>query len=137
MRPTGGRWLAQEIAENKHINCLWLWCLKRRIWLTATHIPGIQNETADRFEIGLNPSIFKLLVKRWGRPEIDVFASTHNYQLKPFVAWHADPDAFATDAISLSWKHKFVCIFSPFSMLSRVLQTLQEDQSRALVIAPL
>ena len=101
MRPTAGRWLAQEIGENKHINCLeleaaklglqalcakdegvhillqldnvtavtfinnmggthskpcnkvareiWLWCLKRKIWLTATHIPGIQNETADRF----------------------------------------------------------------------------------------
>ena len=27
---------------------IWLWCLERRIWLTATHIPGIQNETADR-----------------------------------------------------------------------------------------
>ena len=197
MRPTGGRWLAQEIAENKHINCLeleaaklglqalcakdegvhillqldnvtavtfinnmdgthskpcnkvareiWLWCLKRKIWLTATHIPGIQNEAADRFsrkfrdrtEWQLNPSVFKLLVKRWGRPEIDLFASRHNCQLKPFVSWHADPDAFATDAMSLSWKHKFVYIFPPFSMLSRVLQKLQEDQSRALVIAPL
>ena len=124
MRPTGGRWLAQKIAEKKRINCLeleaakiglqalcakdegvhillqldnitavtfinnmggthskpcnkvareiWLSCLKRNICLTATHIPGIQNETfgrfsrkcGDRTEWQLNPSIFKLLVKR-------------------------------------------------------------------------
>ena len=129
---------------NKVAREIWLWCLKRKIWLTATHIPGIKNEPADRFsrkfrdrtEWQLNRSIFKLLVKRWGRPEIDLFASRHNYQLKPFVSWHADPDAFATDAMSLSWKHKFVYIFPPFSMLFRVLQKLQEDQSRALVIAP-
>ena len=105
MRPTGGRWLAHEIAENNHINCheleaaklglqalcakdegvhillqldnvtavtfinnmggthskpcnkvareIWLWCL------TATHIPEIQNETADRYSHkfrGLNGS---------------------------------------------------------------------------------
>ena len=30
-----------------------------------------------------------------------------------------------------------MCIFPPFSMLSRVLQKLQEDQGRTLVIAPL
>ena len=98
MDPTGGRWLAREIIENKHINChelkavklglkalcdkeecahiliqldnvtgvtfinnmggthsklcnnvvldISLWCIERKIWITATHIPGIQNETA-------------------------------------------------------------------------------------------
>ena len=39
--------------------------------------------------------------------------------------------------MSVSWKHKFVYIFPPFSMLSRVLQKLKGDQSRAFVIAPL
>lgn len=197
MEPTGGRWLAREIAENNHINCLeleaaklglqalcakekdvhihlqldnvtavtflnnmggthskpcnkvardiWLWCMRRNIWLTATHIPGIQNTTADKFsrkfqdrtEWQLKPSVFNLLIKRWGKPEIDLFASRHNYQFKPFVSWHADPDAYATDAMCLSWKNKYVYIFPPFSMLSRILQKLQEDQARALVIAPL
>ena len=72
-----------------------------------------------------------------GKPEIDIFASRHNYQFKPFVSWHADPDAYATDAMCLSWKNKYVYIFPPFSMLSRILQKLQEDQAQALVIAPL
>lgn len=78
-----------------------------------------------------------MLTKKWGRHEIDLFPSRHNYQFKPFVSWHADPDAYATDAMCLSWKDKYVCIFPPSSMLSRVLQKLQEDQGRALVIAQL
>ena len=33
---------------NKVARDIWLWCIERKIWITATHIPGIQNETADR-----------------------------------------------------------------------------------------
>lgn len=78
-----------------------------------------------------------MLTKKWGRPEIELFASRHNYQFKPFVSWHADPNAFATYAMCLSWKDKYVHIFPPFSILSSVLQKLQEDQGRAVVMAPL
>ena len=121
---------------------LWLWCMRRNIWLTATHI---QNTTADKFsqkfqdrtEWQLKPNVFNPLIKRWGKPQIDLFASRHNYQFKPFVSWHADPDAYATDAMCLSWKNKYVYVFPPFSLLSRIIQKLQEDQARALVIAPL
>ena len=130
---------------NKVARDIWLWCIERKIWLTATHIPGVQNKTADRLsrkfndrtEWKLNPNVFKLLTDKWGKPDIDLFASRHNYQFKPFVSWHADPDAYATDAMCLSWKDKYVYVFPPFSMLSRVLQKLQEDQGQAIVIAPL
>ena len=27
---------------------IWLWCIPKNIWLNATHIPGIKNDTADR-----------------------------------------------------------------------------------------
>ena len=43
-----------------------------------------------------------MLTKKWGRHEIDLFASRHNYQFKPFVSRHADPGAYATDAMCLS-----------------------------------
>ena len=50
---------------------IWLWCIEKKIWLSATRIPGIQNETADRLrrnfqnrtEWQLQPSVFKLLTK--------------------------------------------------------------------------
>ena len=124
-------------ACNKVARDNWLWCIERKIWLSATRIPSIQNETGDRTEWQLQPSVFKLLTKKWGRPEIDVFASRHNYQIKPFVSGLADPDGYATDAMCLSWRDKYVYILSPFTMLSSVLQKLQEEQARALVIAPL
>ena len=68
---------------NKVAQDIWLWCIERKIWITTTHIPGIQNETADRLshkfqdrtEWQLNPNVFKILTKQWGRPDIDLFAS--------------------------------------------------------------
>ena len=124
-------------ACNKVARDNWLWCIERNIWLSAMRIPSIQKETGDRTEWQLQPSVLKLLTKKWGRPEIDVFASRHNYQIKPFVSGRADPDGYATDAMCLSLRGKYVYIFSPFTMLSSVLQNLQEEQARALVIAPL
>ena len=120
---------------NKVARDIWLWCIGKKIWLSATHIPGIQNETADRLrrkfqdrtEWQLQPIVFKLLTKKWGRPEIDLFASRHNYQIKPFVSWRAHPDGYATDAMWLSWRDKYVYIYPPFTLLSSVLQKLQED----------
>ena len=119
--------------------------LKKKTWLTVTHISGIQNETADRLrpnfhdrtEWQLQPSVFKLTIKKWGRPEIDLFGSRHNDQIKPFVSWRADPDAYATDAMCLNWRDKYLYNFPPFCMLFRDLQKLQEDQVKRLVIAPL
>ena len=135
----------RSVACNKVAREIWLWCIPKNIWLSATHIPGIQNEAADRLsrkfidrtEWQLNPSVFNQLIKLWGRPEIDLFASRNNYQLKPFVSWRADPEALAIDAFCLSWKNKFVYLFPPFSMLSKVLQKLQEDQAEGILIAPL
>jgi len=135
----------RSLACNKVASEIWLWCIPKNIWLSATHIPGIQNETADRLsrkvidrtEWQLNPSVFKQLIKPWGRPKIDLFAFWNNYQLKPFVSWRADPKALAIDAFCLSWKNKFVYLFPPFSMLSKVLQKLQEDQAKGILIAPL
>ena len=124
---------------------IWLWCTQRNIWLSATHIPGVQNKTADRLsrkftdrtEWQLDPCIFKKLVNLWGKPEIDLFASRNNYQFKPFVSWHADPEAVAIDAFCLNWESKYVYLFPPFSMLAKAVQKIQEDQAQALLIAPL
>ena len=35
-------------ACNKVARDIWLWCIEKKIWLSATRIPGIQSETADR-----------------------------------------------------------------------------------------
>ena len=62
-------------ACNKVARDIWMWYIKKKIWLSGTHL----NETADRLsrkfqdrtEWQLHPSVFKLLTKKWGRPEIN------------------------------------------------------------------
>ena len=59
-----------------------------------------------------------------------------NNQLPKYVCWKPDPVACHVDAFSFSWSGMFVYIFPPFSLLNRCLQKLENDQTSALLIAP-
>ncbi|XP_068684862.1 uncharacterized protein [Montipora foliosa] len=109
---TGGR----TIQCNELTRKLWLWCIERNLWITATHISGKLNVLADNesrhafhdTDWKLDPAIFKRVSAFWGIPSIDIFASRLNFQLRPFVSWKPDPQAFAIDAFSISWtEHNF------------------------------
>ena len=66
-----------------------------------------------------------------------MFGSRIKKQFKPYVSWHADPEAFAVDAFSLNWNDfNFVYLFPPFSLLGKVVFKLQQDRARAILIAP-
>ena len=107
---------------------LWNWCIERNIWLTTCHIPGIQNDLADklsqkfsdRTEWKLNPQVFRMLSEALGRPDIDLFASRHSCQNKPCVSLYPDPESCSVDAMSISWENKFVYLFPPFSMITEI-----------------
>lgn len=124
---------------------IWLWCIKREIWLTAVHLPGSLNTEADRAsrvfndrtEWTLNPSIFKNLANQFSvQPTIDLFASRLNYQIKPYISWKPDPEAFVVDAFTLDWSTHVFYAFPPFSLLGRVLQNIQQDQAEGILILP-
>jgi hypothetical protein len=92
---------------------MWLWCRTRNIWLTAVHIPGVENVEADHqsritntsAEWSLNKQIFYDAISRLGvTPNIDLFASRINYQIEPYVSFHPDPGAIAVNAFHMSWK---------------------------------
>ena len=68
-------------------------------------------------------------------PNIDLFASRINHQIKPYVSYHPDPEALAVNAFHQTWvNHKFYA-FPPFSIISQVLQKIQEC-SEGLVLVP-
>ncbi len=122
-----------------------MWCISKGIWLTPAHIPGVDNVEADlasrvfndKTEWQLDKSIFAHLVSVFGKPDIDMFASLLNYQIKSFVSWAPDSEAVAADAFTLNWDNKFMYIFPPFSIIPRILQTIEADRARALMIVPL
>ena len=140
----------REMGGSHSVQCnaiareIWTWCRVKNIWLTATHIPGSLNWGADResrtfndrTEWQLSSTIFDMCIKRWGKPEVDMFASRLNHQFKPYVSWRPDPEACAVDAFSQNWHNKFLYLFPPFSVLGRVVQKIREEGAKAILIAP-
>ena len=123
---------------------IWLWCKDRKIWLTVTHIPGIDNVDADKesrifndkTEWKLDSTILKSITEILGCPTIDLFASRLNAQFTRFVSWRPDPNAIAVDAFTYCWSNELNYIFPPFSLITRVLKKLSEDQAQAILIVP-
>ena len=122
---------------------IWEWAIDRDLWLTASHLPGVLNVEADRqsrishrnTEWKLKTKIFQRIATLWGTPNIDLFASRLNYQLKPYVSWHTDPEAIAVDAFTMTWHSGFYA-FPPFTLLSKVIAKIQEDECDGILVAP-
>ena len=103
-----------------------------KIRSVCDHIPGstyIEAEfesRVDRHEIEwrLDERFFLSIVRKLGGCDVDLFASRVNAQLKSYVSWRPDPDAMAVDVFTLDWSKFRAFCFPPFSLISRVLQTL-------------
>ena len=130
---------------NRVTKRIWLWAKQRQIWITVSHIPGKLNVHADslsrtfndRTEWTIDRAIFRLITDKLCLPEIDLFASRLNFQLKPFVSWGPDPEAWAVDAFTLDWSQWVIYAFPPFSLLHKTLCKWQRDKAEGLLIAPL
>ena len=53
-----------------------------------------------------------------------------------YVSRYKDSEAWRTDAFSFSWSHFFAYIFSPFSIILRVLNKIEMDEADCVVIVP-
>ena len=90
----------------------------------------------DSIESMFNPSIFRGVVARLGRPDIDLFASRVNHQILEFVSWRPEPNAVATDAFDLSWNYHLSYLFPPFSLIPLCLKKILRDQAECTLTAP-
>ena len=90
---------------------LWLCALDRDIMLSAQHIAGVLNTTADqesrverdRSDWMLSPGVFKKVSQILGPLEVDLFSSRLTHQLLQFFSWRPDPQAEAIDAFQQDW----------------------------------
>ena len=124
---------------------IWQWCLDRNIYISASHLSGVENFTADFLsrnfsdstEWMLKKDIFDRICKHIFMPDIDLFASRLNKQLEKFVSWYPEPGCFMTDAFSFSWHDYNPYIFPPFSLIGRVVNKVIDDKvDRAILIIP-
>ena len=124
---------------------LWLWCRARRLFITASYIPGAQNVVADtesrlyheNGEWSLHQTLFQNLCDIWGKPQLDLFASRLNFKITPYFSWRPDPGCEAVDAFSTSWENSFVYAFPPFCLIGKVLKKIENDGAKGLIIFPL
>lgn len=123
----------------------WEWCLNENVHLSAEHIPGVSNCTADylsrkdksTIEWCLNDDILKYICKMSFQPSIDLFASRLNAKFDLFVSWHPEPGCHSVNAFTLCWTTYQCYAFPPFCLIGRVLTKIQEDHvNQFLLIAP-
>ena len=128
-----------EVAQD-----IWSWCEARDIWLSVAHIPGVENDLADyksrnfsdNLEWELKQELFDTIVRVFGQPEIDLFATRLNCKVEKYVSWQPDPHAFAVDAFTLKWTDKFVYAFPPFSCVGRTIQKFIQEGVRGILVVP-
>lgn len=124
---------------------IWHWAIDKNIHVSASHIPGILNEEADAesrktehlLEWKLKCNLFEFIVSALKfLPNIDLFASRINAQLKPFVSYRPDPEALHVNAFSICWKGYKFYAFPPFSCVGKVVQKVIHDNATGILVVP-
>ena len=68
---------------------------------------------------------------------MDLFTFRLSAQLPWYIAWKQDPYNQGTDAIQQIWSNRYLYAFQTFSMISKVLRKIDQDQvKRTLIVAP-
>ena len=123
---------------------IWDWAEERDMWLSGAHIPGVENVVADfksrnfadNLEWSLSDKLFQKVVRRFGMPDIDLFASRLNCKVEKFVSWNPEPNAFAIDAFTMSWSGLKFYAFPPFSLAGQVIEKILEEGAEGVLIVP-
>ena len=123
---------------------LWKYCLDNQIMLTAEHLPGALNITADKesrvfndsSNWKLNENVFQMIMSQFGKAELDLFADRTNHQLPKYISWKPDPTALTTDTFSVKWNNIHGYAFPPICLIGRCLAKVREEQATLIIITP-
>ncbi|XP_071943196.1 uncharacterized protein [Antedon mediterranea] len=124
---------------------IWAFCESNNIWITAAHIPGVLNVTADfesrrqniDTEWMLNSkTLCEVLTKLNVLPTIDLFASRLNKQFDKYISYRQDPYATDIDAFTISWQNILFYCFPPFNCVLRVIQKIIQDKAQGILVVP-
>ena len=57
----------------------------------------------DNLEWSLHDTLFAKITAKFGKPDIDLFASRANFKVVKYISYYPDPDATGVDAFATSW----------------------------------
>jgi len=114
--------------------------------IKARHIAGKLNVLADQLsrkdqaiqtEWTLNPQVVEMIFTKWGRPLIDLCATTLNTQCQLYVSPVPDPQALGVDCLSMDFQGLEAYVFPPHQILQKILQKfISASHCRLIVVAP-
>lgn len=121
---------------------IWQFCEARDLWVKAAHIPGKENQEADKesraqghIEWELPEYAFQQILDKWGQHSVDLFASRLTHKLNVYYSWHPDPGATNIDAMTLPWPNNYYA-FPPFSLNLRVVQKARAEGVEGTLVTP-
>ena len=123
------------------------WTESFDVHLDARYLPGESNVLADVLsrrgqvvgtEWSLHPQVARALLRAWGNPSIDLFATCLNAKLPLYCSLVPDPQAVFEDAFRHPWDDLDRYAFPPFALVGRVIARVQESSRVAMtLVAPL
>ena len=136
----GGR----KFKLNKLAKDIWLWAKQNQNWITAEYIPGKENLKADKIsrtmqsnlEWSLDYDTFEKIIKKFGKPKIDLFASRLNNKLPKYYAWKPDPNSIGTNAFLQEWGNTFAYAFPPFNQIGKTIQKAIKEKTKLILVCP-
>ena len=124
---------------------IWEFCISKHTWITAAHVPGVENVVADwesRKAYGdsewmLNSKELQNCLSQLDfKPDIDLFASRLNAQLPNYRSYRPDPGAKYVNAFTIKWENlQFYC-FPPFSCILQVIQKIILEKAQGVLVLP-
>ena len=123
------------------------WTESFDVHLDARYLPGESNVLADVLsrhgqvvgtEWSLHPQVARALLRAWGNPSIDLFATCLNAKLPLYCSLVPDPQAVFEDAFRHPWNDLDLYSFPPFALVGRVIALVQQSSRVAMtLVAPL
>ena len=121
---------------------IWNWCIERDIWVSAVHIAGKLNTSADnkslnfsdKHEWSLSRVYFLEIFSTFPELNIDLFASRLNNQLDTYCSWKPDPGCTHVDAFSINWSNFNFFAFPPFSLIPKCVQKIIQDKAKGILL---
>ena len=88
-------------------------------------------------EWSLHPQVARALLRTWGNPSIDLFATCLNAKLPLYCSLVPDPQAVFEDAFRHPWDDLDLYAFPPFALVGRVIARVQQSSRVAMtLVAP-
>ena len=106
------------------------WTESLNVHLDARYLPGQSNVLADLLSrrdqvIGtewcVHPQVARDLLRHWGSPSIDLFATSLHVKLPLYCSLVPDPQAVFKDAFRHHWANLDLYAFPPFPLVGRAV----------------